>query len=136
MPKRDPDREVPSSSNQSLPQHLFALPEYDLAQAKFVYEAIDEVRDRMFPVLGKIPKVKVEHLQHTRVTVASGEVVESEPIIQRIPFNLDLKGAISGDSSTLMDRIGSAAFEKGTGEMRSFEAYFAKITEAAGTSNS
>jgi len=117
-----------------MPERLFALTEYDLAQAKFVYEAMDEVRDRMFPVIAKIPKVEVEHLQHTRVTVASGEVVESAPIKQQIPFNIDLTGAITGDSTSLMDSIGFAALEKGTGEMKTFEAYVARVTEAVGTS--
>lgn len=134
MPKSEPKREDPPASDQPLPQHLFALPEYHLAQGKFVYVAIDEVRDRMFPVLGKIQKVRVEHLQHTRVTVASGEVVESAPIIQQIPFNIDLTGAIAGDSRTLMDSIGSAALEKGAGEMTSIEDYVARVTTAAGTS--
>lgn len=120
--------------DQSLPEHLFALSEYDLAQAKFVYVAIDEVRDRLFPLLGKIQRVQVESLHHTRVTVASGEIVESAPIRQEIAFPIDLKGAVAGDPSTLMDSIAGAAEEKGTGEMRSLEDYVSRVTGAAGTS--
>jgi hypothetical protein len=134
MPKARKERKRRLPGDQPLPEHLFTLPEYDMAQGKFIYTAIDEVRDRMFPLLGKIPKVQVEHLQHTRVTVESGEVVESGPIIQEIPFAIDLKGAISGDQTTFIDSIASAAQQKGAGEMKSFEAYFARVTEAAGTS--
>jgi hypothetical protein len=134
MPKRRKEPNSRPSRNQPSPAHLFALREYDLAQGKFVYTAIDEVRDRMFPLLGKIQRVEVEHLQHTRVTVESGEVVESAPIIQQIPFNIDLKGAVVGDSSSLMESIATAAHQKGEGEMRSFENYVGRITAAAGTS--
>jgi hypothetical protein len=68
MPSISTDLEKHSPSDQPSPEHLFSLPEYDFAQGKFIYVAIDEVRDRMFPLIGKIPKVKVDHLQHTRVT--------------------------------------------------------------------
>jgi hypothetical protein len=116
-----------------MPEHLFALPEYGLAQGKFVYLAVDEIRDRMFPLLGKIPKVKVEHIPHTRVTVESGEVVESAPIIQQVPFAIDLKGAISGEADSLLESIATAAEAKGKEEMKTFEQYFARVSSAAET---
>lgn len=119
--------------SQPVPKHLFALPEYDLAQGKFIYLAIDEIRDRMFPLLGKIQKVKVEHIQHTRVTVESGEVVESAPIIQQIPFTIDLKGAISGEANSLLESIAAAAEAKGNGEMQTFEQHVARVSSAAKT---
>jgi hypothetical protein len=117
-----------------LPEHLFSLHEYHLTLGKFVYNAIDEVRDRMFPLLGQIQKVYVESLQHTRVTVASGEIVESAPIEYQLLFSIDLKGAVAGDQNSLIDSIGAAAEQKGRIEMRSLDEYMGRVTDAAGTS--
>jgi hypothetical protein len=117
-----------------LPQQLFALHEYNLALGKFVHTAIDGVRDRIFPLLGQIRTTYVESLHHIRVTVPSGEIVESAPIEYQLSFSIDLKGAVAGDAGSLIDSIGAAAEQKGSLEMRSLEAYMVRVTDAAGTS--
>lgn len=113
---------------------LFTLPEYCLALEHFVSTAITEVRDRQFPLLGKIETSYVEGIPHTRSTMPSGEVVDSQPIEYRLEFSIELNDAIAGAPGSLLASIAGAAEQKGQIEMQSVLDYMGRITEGAGTS--
>lgn len=114
--------------------HLFSLREYAWALSNFIDDAITELKNRQFPLLGKIETVYVESLPHTRSTMPSGEIVESQPLEYRLEFPIELRDSIAGDSSSLIDTIAGAAEQKGHIEMQSMLEYAGRITHAAGTS--
>jgi hypothetical protein len=117
-----------------LASHLFSLREYAWALSNFIDDAITELKNRQFPLLGKIETVYVESLPHTRSTMPSGEIVESQPLEYRLEFPIELRDSIAGDSSSLIDTIAGAAEQKGHIEMQSMLEYAGRITHAAGTS--
>jgi hypothetical protein len=117
-----------------LAQRLFDLPEYGWAMAAFVEHAVRALRDRKNPLLAKIPVTYVEHVQVTRVTMPSGEVVESQPADNASPFFIDLKSAISGNPDSLLTSIDEAAEHRAAAEWEFLLSYSSRVTDAAGTS--
>jgi hypothetical protein len=117
-----------------LASHLFSLREYAWALSNFVDDAITELKNRQFPLLGKIETVYVESLPRTRSTLPSGEIVESQPLEYRLEFPIELRDSINGDSSSLVASIAGAAEQKGHIETQSMLEYAGRITHAAGTS--
>jgi hypothetical protein len=117
-----------------LASHLFSIHEYALALSHFINNAITELKNRQFPLLGKIETVYVESIPHTRSTMPSGEIVDSQPLEYRLEFPIELRDSIAGDSSSLIDSIAGAAEQKGQIEMQSMLEYAERITHAAGTS--
>lgn len=102
--------------------------------AQFVNTAITEVKDRQYPLLGKIETVYVESMPHTRSTMPSGEVVDSQPIAYRLEFSIELNDAIKGDPGSLLANIAGAAEQRGQIEMQSVLDYIGRVTEGAETS--
>jgi len=116
-----------------LASHLFSIHEYASALSHFIDNAITELKNHQFPLLGKIETVYVESIPHTRSTMPSGEIVESQPLEYRLEFPIELRDSIAGDSSSLIDSIAGAAEQKGHIEMQSMLEYAGRITHAAGT---
>jgi len=90
---------------------LFDLSEYDLAFARFVAKAMDELMIRKSPLLSRIKTVPSSSIPISRNTMPSGEVVENSPIIMALPFPVDFGDAVAGALTTITANIDIAAEE-------------------------
>jgi hypothetical protein len=112
---------------------LFKLPEYDLALASFVSEAIQELMRRKDQFLGAIKTVESPQIPTVQNTMPSGEIVENKPMRVAMPFAVDFRDAIAGNSDSLLVSIDTAAEEGLKVVMPQIFSYMGRLSEAAGT---
>src|SRR5215218_5911797 len=91
------------------PSHLFSLPVYHQATERFMIAAVRALMRSKDPVLGRIRNRAVEHVLSSQLTLPSGEVVESHPIVNRMEFAVDMAGAIQSDPSSLAVSLDEAS---------------------------
>jgi hypothetical protein len=114
---------------------LFALPEYDIAFARFVSKAVHELMARKDEVLGAIKTVAFPQIPTIRSTMPSGNMVTNPPLMVEMPFTLEIKDVISGDPENLIASIDNAAEEGLKVVMPHIFDYLGRLCQAAGTAS-
>lgn len=111
---------------------LFALCEYDQAFEGFLTAAIRALMRSNDPILQKVRHEVVEHLPSQRITVASGDMVESCPIDVRMDFMFKDADVVAGDVAALTVALDKAAEQGVSTLMPGVFDYLSKICEATG----
>jgi hypothetical protein len=116
----------------SLPTRLFGLAEYDTATVLFTGRTINELMRRNDPILAQIRRHEVEDIPNSQVTTASGEVVETAPILCQMEFSMTMSEAISGNLESFTESLFSAAESGLQSLMPQIFAAVGQVCEATG----
>lgn len=115
-----------------MPSRLLALPEYHQATAQFMISAVRALMHCKDPVLRQIRNRAVEHVPISRVTMPSGEVVESAPIVNRMEFGINMGDAIQGKPESLAASLDEASEAGLRNTMPKLFEYVERVGEASG----
>jgi hypothetical protein len=110
----------------------FALPTYSRAASAFLFDAIQAMMRAKDPVLDSLSYQQVDVLPHNRVTLESGEVLESPSIPMLATFTLSVPDMIAGRFDSLYEGIDSAADQGLSVLMPAFFQHISDITDATG----
>lgn len=111
---------------------IFTLPTYSRAASTLIYEAIHAVMRAKDPVLGSFSSEAVDVLPHNRVTLESGQVIESPSIPIAATFTLSVAGMIAGRFDSLYAGIDTAADQGLAVLMPAIFQHISDVTDAAG----
>ena len=113
--------------------HLFELPEYSAAFARFVTTTIQELMRRKDPVFASIKVVESPQIPSVRNTMPSGQIVDNAPMAVPMPFAVVFADAIAGSLASLATSIDAGAEASLKTVMPQIFAYSGRLCEAAGT---
>lgn len=88
---------------------LFTLPEYNTAAVLFMGKTINDLMRRKDQVLSQIRSHDVADIPKTQVTTASGEVVETAPILCQMEFSMALSDSVAGNLEGFATSLNAAA---------------------------
>lgn len=113
---------------------LFALTDYEDAFRRVMGDTINALMRANDPVLGMIPEETREHIEISRNTFASGEVVDGPPM--EVPMRLEIQNidVVSGNVDGLLASLNAAAAEGASILVRQVFDRIGRLTAAAGTS--
>ncbi|MCU1308556.1 MAG: hypothetical protein JWN45_3251 [Acidobacteriaceae bacterium] len=113
----------------------FNLPEYEQAQAKFLYKAVHELMEAKDELFRSIPKAAaVESIPTSQNTMPSGEVVLTPPVLvgAELLFNYEDIQAFKVDA--FLEQVDKAADESLRVVMTNFFKVLKNLTDATGNS--
>ncbi len=121
-------------SGPSLHPRPFALPEYGYAVAKFVHDGVSRLMEAKDEVWGMIPRAEhSETIPITQNTMASGEVVQNNPVVMEAKFVLGYEDIRSCNVDELAAQMDSAADQNLAVVMPHFFDILSRTSQAAGT---
>lgn len=115
-----------------MPTRLFALPEYHQGATLFMISAVRALMHCKDPVLRQIRNRAVEHVPTSQVTMPSGEVVKSAPIVNRMEFAIHMADAIQGKPESLAASLDEASEAGLRNTMPKLFEYVERVCEASG----
>lgn len=121
---------------QATHQALFALPEYEYAQFKFVHEAVRHLMEAKDELWASIPKAApAEAIPITQNTMPSGEVVRSEPVMLEAKFVFTYEDLRSCNTEELAAQLDKAADQSLSVVMPHLFDIIGRTSQAAGTAS-
>ena len=90
---------------------LFWLTEYDWAAREAFFGAIDALTVVIEPSLAAFPRMPVEAVRPSRITVDENKVLVTEPQHHDSRGKFDIRAIVAGDLSGILDDIHAAATE-------------------------
>jgi hypothetical protein len=112
----------------------FSLPEYEVAQFRFIHAAVGKLMKAKDSLYASIPEAPPwEALPITQNTMPSGEVVEHEPLMIESRIIIKFDDVRSCNLDALSEQVDSMAEERLSIVMPHFFSVIGKTSEAAGT---
>jgi hypothetical protein len=111
---------------------LFRMTEYDAAGRQFFFDAVDALMNATNPLLGQMKHAKVDTLPTTRLTAASGAVMETSPMAVEFDIKFSIPDLISGDPGAIYASITAAADSGLDSFMPQFFQQLSDVCDAAG----
>ena len=120
--------------NDNLSLRLFLLPEYDLAQARFIHESVRQLMNAKDQLWASLRNAEpTEAVPTTQNTMPSGDVVQSAPIEIAAEFIFKYDEIRSCDIGALAAQVDSAADQALSVIMPRFFEMLRRTNDAAGT---
>lgn len=114
---------------------LFLLPEYDVALKRFIHSTINVLMREKDAVLKMIPTERRENVTTTQNTMPSGEVVEGEPLLTEMRFEINNSDVLEGNVDGFLASIDAAAEDGLKKLMPQIFGRIGALAEAAGTAS-
>jgi hypothetical protein len=113
---------------------LFALTDYEDAFRRVMGDTINALMRANDPVLGMMPVERREHIEVSRNTFPSGEVVDGPPM--EVPMRIEIQNSdvFAGNVDGLLASLNAAASEGASIFVRQVFDRLGRLTDAAGTS--
>lgn len=88
---------------------LFRLDEYNEAAGRVVYRWIDRRSDELAPSLREFPRLEVEHVRTSRMTLPDASVARIQPVRQEDGGQLNIREAVAGRLDDLRASLNGVA---------------------------
>jgi hypothetical protein len=100
---------------------LFRLDEYNDAARRQVYGWIQTRALELAPSLKLFPRIEVEHVRTSRVTLPDGRIERIEPVAREDSGQIDIREVVDGRFEQLRESFGAAASESARAQVAYWE---------------
>lgn len=120
-------QEVASGAAPAIP-----VQEYSSAAMAFLSDAHEAVMQAHSPVLGRVPRQRVEAIPRTRYALGDEAFHEESPVVGEAPVTIHLEAVRHCDLDALMTLIGEIAFAMGEQLQAQLLEHVGRLSDASG----